>query len=228
MSGTRKKKRKHPPRRIPTADKIKHGCFIDFEGFGKNKHRITPPPVLIGLLNEDDDGEFRQVVFTNAYEVAAKDPGVDHPVEFCDSRNTFLEGLVKERIEKPLFAFSEHELALIEKHVGHKITRRFRNVKTIATTWLNQPKQRDSYPKLNSKTLLSVAECMGITLPDKLPVNGITDRLREVREYSSSARKWSTAPESIREKWQEILEHNKSDVMSIRKMMMVMRGLDES
>ena len=86
---------------------------------------------------------------------------------------------------KPLFAFSEHELKVIEKRVGHKITKRYRNVRTIAKRWLS--KRKGDHPQPKALCLRDIASAMGIDLESKLPEGGVTKRLREVRDYSSSA-----------------------------------------
>jgi hypothetical protein len=207
--------------------KIRDGCYIDFEGFAPNEHRTSPPPVLIGVYNQRRSGKFRQVVFRDEYRWTAEDPGVGHDVVFCDNRNAFLRDLMTSvRKKKPLFAFTEHELKVINKHLQENIVSRYRNVRTIAKRWFNSRGDNSTTPP--SWDLAELAKAMDINLTSKLARGGVTSRFRAVSEFSCSRRKWAAAPQSIRKKWREILEHNKSDVMSIRKMMMVMRGLDES
>ena len=221
------KKRNTPSKNLPTADKIRTGCYIDFEGFAPNAHCASPPPVLIGVFNSSGSGKFRQVVFTTKYRWAAEDPRVEHDVIFCDNRDAFLSDLVDSAgMMKPLFAFTEHEFKVITKHLQMNIVRRYRNVLSIAKRWFKSRGEKLTKPP--SWDLAEVAKAMDISLNSKLPRGGVTSRFRAVREYSSSQNKWAAAPQSIRKKWREILEHNKSDVMSIRKMMMAMRGIDDS
>ena len=228
MSAQQKTNKQHPTRRLPTARTILDGCYIDFEGFGKNKYRLSPPPILIGVYNQGESGEFRQVVFTEKYRFAAEDPRISHDVTFCNNRVDFLRELVRSsRKKRPLFGFTEHELEVISKELQQKnIVDRFLNVRSIAQQWHNSRKDRSSAP--SDWDLAAAAKTTGIALTSKLPRGGVTSRFRAVREYSSSQKKWAAAPQSIRKKWREILEHNKSDVMSIRKMMMAMRGIDDS
>ena len=212
---------------MPNAAVVRNGCYIDFEGFAANEYHASPPPVLIGLYNQGGSGTFRQVIFTTEYRYAAENPGVTHDVTFCDNRVAFLSDLVRSiRKKKPLFAFTEHELNVIKKQLQHNIVRRFLNVRSIAERWFNSRNRDSSAP--SDWDLAAAAKTTGIALTAKLPTGGVTSRFKAVREYSCSQQKWAAAPQSIRKKWREILEHNKSDVMSIRKMMMVMRGLDES
>lgn len=219
----KKRRSKHPSSRVPAGRQILAGCYIDFEGFAGNEHRTSPPPVLIGMYR---GGEFKQIVFTACYRWAAEDPGVDHDVSLRLDRDAFIEELVDSAgMNKPLFAYSEYELRVIEKCVGHRITRRYRNVRSIAKTWLN--KQAGRYPTPTTFALVDVAESMGIALNLKLPEGGVTSRLREVRDFSSSSKRWSSAPAKIRNKWREVLEHNRSDVTAIREMMMHMRQIDD-
>lgn len=97
-------------------------------------------------------------------------------------------------------------------------------MRTIAKKWLN--KQGDEYPEPKSLSLRDVSEAMGLTLQAKLPEGGVTSRLRDVSDYSSSAKKWLSAPPSIRQEWREVLNHNKSDVMAIYQMMLHMRSIE--
>ena len=69
---------------------------------------------------------------------------------------------------------------------------------------------------------------MGIEPQAKLPEGGATSRLRDVRGYSSSEKNWRPAPLSIREKWVEFLEHNKSDVLAIYEMILHMWNVEGS
>ena len=219
-------KRKRPSSYVPTADKILAGCYIDFEGFGATDDQPPPKPILIGLLNHDGNGSFKQVVFTNNYKACADDAGVDHEVAFCDDRTTFLNEMVKtSSIAKPIFAYTEYEKNVIETQVGHRITRRYRNVRTIAKRWFNR--EECPYPKPASQALHDMMQAMGLPLQHKLPKGGVTDRLRAVRDYSSSKKKWDAAPSSVRRQWKEILQHNKSDVTSIFTMMVRIRGIEE-
>ena len=147
---------------------IRSGCYIDFEGFAGNEHQSSPSPVLIGILR---DGQFRQVVFTNQYRRAAEESGVDRKVRFCSDRAAFLKELVANaKASTPILAHSEHELTVIESQLGHKITKRYRNVRSIATKWFN--KQRDGHAKPETNALRDVAETLEIPMPGELKKGG--------------------------------------------------------
>ena len=226
VNRTRRKKKtrsRHPSKGLPTRQKILNGCYIDFEGFADNEYQTAPPPVLIGLYR---GGKFEQVVFTARYRWAAEDSGVDHDVSFYRDRDEFLRRLASSaQVSKPLFGYSEREFKVIQKCVGDRITRRYRNVRSIAIRWLNRPGRE--YPTPRTRALADVAESMGIAIAFKLPTGEVTSRLKEVRDHSSSARKWSEAPPEIRENWSEVLEHNRSDVFAIRDIMYHMRQITD-
>jgi hypothetical protein len=210
---------KRASNKLPAKSKILAGCYIDFEGFAGNEYQMSPPPVLIGIYR---DGEFKQVVFTEKYRWAAKQAGVDHEVSFHADRTTLLKELAASvSASKPLFGYTEHELAVIEKLLGHKITKRYRNARAIASRWFN--KHGDLYQKPKTFALVDVAMSLGVTLDAKLPKGGVTSRLRSVGNYSSSKRKWESAPPSVRREWQEVLEHNRFDVMSMLEILSFMR-----
>jgi hypothetical protein len=201
---------KSKSKRLPTIQKIDAGCYIDFEGFAPNEHTTSPPPVLVGIFR---DGLFKQVVFTKAYRWAAKDSGVKHLVEYCEDRGSFLKELADSTSgSKPLFAFSEHERTVIKKEIGHDVEKRFSDVRAIAKRFFNKyPNVFEELQGMNEHSLKNVAAKVGLSLTQKLEKGGMTRRLREVREYSQSAKKWAAAPDSARRSWREVLEHNRVD-----------------
>ena len=217
----------HPPNKLPAASRVAAGCYIDFEGFAANEHSASPPPVLVGLYRKNEEGtfQFQQVVFTKEYRWAAEAAGVEHEVLYCPDRLGFMKDLCDSlRGSKPLFAYSEYELRVIERQVGHRITKRYRNVRSIARRWLNQPDR--GYPKPADNSLRSVAQVMGIPLEKKLERGGVTARLRAVREYSASRIRWESAPQKVKRQWREILMHNHWDVLATYQVMVHMRPID--
>ena len=214
---------KSKSKRLPTIQKIDAGCYIDFEGFAPNEHAASPPPVLVGIFR---DGLFKQVVFTQAYRWAAKDPGVEHLVEYCGDRGSFLKELADSTSgSKPLFAFSEHERTVIKKEIVHDIEKRFSDVRAIAKRFFNKYPDAFKEPQaINEHSLKNVAAKVGLSLAQKLEKGGMTCRLREVREYSKSAKKWAAAPDSVRRSWREVLEHNRVDTTCLIE---ILRKLDK-
>lgn len=197
------KNKERVPANLPLQKKIDAGCYIDFEGFAGNEYQKFPPPVLIGVLRGN---EFQQVVFTKKYRWAAQAPDVANPVVFEPDRAAYLKKLVAEASgSKPIFAYSEYERNVIKFHIGHDFPRRYRNVRAIAARWFNKNPQSGLKPTSNE--LHEVALTLGLSMPEKLPRGGITDRLRLVSEYSSSEKKWSMAPPDLRKAWREILVH---------------------
>lgn len=206
---------------LPNQERILAGCYIDFEGFAPNEHRATPPPVLIGIYRE---GEFKQVVFTKAYRWAASDSEFDN-VQYESDRKQYLKELADSTSRgKPLFAYSEHEKNVIEHQIGHQITMRYRNVRKIAKRYFNR--YPDHFPEARSITknsLSSVAQVLGLKLKHKLPLGGVTKRLKNVSEFSQSQKKWAAAPEGIKQEWREVLLHNREDAMCMFDILMALK-----
>ena len=107
-----------------------------------------------------------------------------------------------------------------EKMAKKKLERRYRNVKLIAERWCKKkiPKQLP-----DDWTLHDVAQSMELDVTAKLPRGGVTSRLRLVKEYSGSKRRWQAAPAKVRKAWREVLQHNLADVKLIVEMMNRMR-----
>ena len=191
---------------------------------------------------------FRQFVFTEKFRYAGEDARADHLVEYLPDRDGFLEKLVeKSGFGNPVFAYSEYEfnqlthqlakqfekegteelasgsaekLELIkqraEARASKQLGRRYRNVKLIAARWCrnNIP---DDLP--GEWSLHELAQAMGLSVTKKLPRGGVTSRLRLVKEYSGSKRRWEGAPSKARKAWLEVLQHNLADVKLIFEMM---------
>jgi hypothetical protein len=212
---------------LPSSEMIDSGCYIDFEGFGRNEYQKSPSPILIGIFK---DGNFKQIVFTKEYRWAALDPNVKHLVEYIPNRSQYLSKLVNSiRVKAPLFAYSDYEKNVITNQIGYSIDKRYRNVLSIYKRFRN--KKRGSCPLTspNEKdTLIRTTKTLGISLPKKLGKNGVADRLREVRNYSRSRVSWASAPKEVRKKWAEILEHNRSDCICLYDILKKLRQKNDS
>lgn len=211
----------HPPTRLPERAVIDAGCYIDFEGFAPNEHSASPPPVLIGIYNREQGGDFVQVVFNEQYRRAAEDAGVSHEVVYERDREDFLSTLMSStRRNRPFFAYSEHELTVLSKILNRRptdIVRRYKNVRSIAKRWLNERTTIYEQPKTHDFN--SVAAALGITPPLQFPKGGMTARLRMVREHSGTKSGWKKAPRATRKAWKELLLYNRSDVMTMHEIM---------
>lgn len=217
--------KKKPSKRLPSMLQIDKGCYIDFEGFAGNEHQAYPPPILVGVWNQSEDGIFKQYVFTSAYRWAAEDSGIRHQVVFVEDRELFLRRLVEStKVSKPLFAFSEYERTVIKNVIGMSISKRYKNVRSITKAWYSRNQGDFSAPA--SWKLMEIARGLEIDTGRKLQKGGVTDRFRLVREFSKSKRCWATAPLSIKEKWRELLEHNKTDVMLCHQIATKLRRLN--
>jgi|TARA_B100001964_G_scaffold231115_1_gene285384 hypothetical protein len=211
----------HPASRLPDQDMVDAGCYIDFEGFAPNEYAASPPPVLIGIYNREQSGDFVQVVFTKRYRWAAQYSEVSHEVVYEPDRKGFLATLMSStRRGKPFFAYSEHELKVLSKILESRqqtLVPRYKNVRSIAKRWLRQ--RSESYEKPETNDLNSVAAAMGITPPVQFPTGGMTARLRMVSEHSPTRAGWEGAPKAVRQAWKELLLYNQSDVMTIHQIM---------
>lgn len=214
-------------RGIPSLSKVLNGTYIDFEGFGKHPQYNTPSPVLVGVYRKaaqgDFDAGFRQIVFNADYRGAAKDSGVSHQVEYRPERKkALLELLDDTGLSAPLFAFSEHELKVIEIECELSPKRRYKNVRQIAKRTLAASMRESDREK--DWSLRAVCDAMGIPRPHKLETGGVTDRLKIVREHASSNVKWRCAPEAARQAWREVLLHNYDDVRLIYEIMLKLKS----
>ncbi len=211
----------HPPTSLPHQETVDAGCYIDFEGFAPNKKSTSPPPVLMGIYNREENGNFVQVVFNKDYRWAAQDSGVPHEVIYKPDRKAFLATLMSStRTKRPFFAYSEHELTVLSKILNRRptdIVPRYKNVRSIAKRWLNE--RSAIYEQPETHDFNSVAAALGITPSLQLPKGGMTARLRMVREYSGTKAGWKNAPNATREAWKELLLYNQSDVMTMHKIM---------
>ncbi len=214
----------HPPTSLPERSVIDAGCYIDFEGFAPNEHAASPPPILIGIYNREENGNFVQVVFNKEYRWAAEEAGVPHEVVYEPDRKAFLTRLMRStRTTRPFFAYSEHELRVLSKTLNRRqqsIVRRYKNVRSIGRRWLG--KHSDNYERPKTHDLNSVAAAMGFTPPLQFPKGGMTARLRMVREHSSTKKGWNDAPKAVHKAWKELLFYNESDVMTMYKIMRLM------
>ena len=220
-------KRKRPSKKFPSKKRISDGIYIDVEGFAGNEFRTHPPPVLVGIFNWHRSKEFQQVVFTADYRWAAENPGVNHAVTYDPNRNKSLEKIVaSSTMSKPLFAYSEHEQRILRNELGLNVTKRYKNVRSISKAWFNRHSCDITGPE--SGTLVDLAKTLGLDVNAKLEKGGITDRLRSVRNYSKSKKHWRTAPKSVKDKWTEVLEHNRLDVLLMREVMLKLHELTKN
>lgn len=212
---------------LPNNEMIDFGCYIDFEGFAGNEYQNSPPPILIGIFQ---NGNFKQIVFTDEYRWAALDPGVKHSVEYIPNRSQFLSELVKTiRRKRPFFAYSDYEKNVITNQIGYSIDERYRNVLSIFKRFRNKnPRTYDKPAPNESETLIRTTKTLGITLPKKLGKNEVTGRFREVRNYSRSRVSWANAPREVRKKWAEILKHNRTDCICLYDILKKLRQKKDS
>ena len=197
-----RKQRQHP---LPK--KIANGLFLNFEGFAPHSKQDIRAPAMCGY-RIGGEGEVTQVVFSRTLRAAGRASGI----EVCDDWKQFIKSLLKENAGRKIFAFSEHEQKVLKLATGHEIRRRYENLRKIAKRW-----RRIHMPELSAdeNTLLDFLKAAGISIPKNYGKGQVTEKLRNVRKYSSSTEDWSAAPNEARRDWKNILKHNAFDVSSM-------------
>jgi hypothetical protein len=81
-----------------------------------------------------NEGPVKQVVFTRRYFAAAQASGLE---TYSDRKQFFLD-LMKETQGRKLFAFTEHELNVIQKETDEEYRKKYRNVHAFAKRWVKR------------------------------------------------------------------------------------------
>ncbi len=208
---SKRKKSNKASSRIPTEKQINEGLYFDFEGFGKNKHQINPPPILCGY-RFGGEGPVRFAVFNDKFRWAAEDDksGMIEFVGSGQNKKKFLLDLIDHgtRGGKKIFYFSCHERDEFDRILGIRIRSRLRDVRRI---------MKKTIPEImhGERTLINYCEILGISVPRNYGKGKVTEKFRAVREYSKTKSGWSSAPARIKKQWNLILEHNRFDVESM-------------
>ncbi len=195
-----KPKRNRAIRRLPTSNQMERGLFIDFEGYMPNAKQNYRPPALAGF-RIGIEGPVKHVVFSNGFFGVAKATGLEFK-----SWKEFLKELYRNH-RGPIFAFGPLEQTHFRMALGRKKIRGYMNVKLIVEK--NFP---GGWPKHEVIHLKSFAQKAGIVMPQNYGRKKVTEKLNLVKAYSTSLKKWNTAPQNIRDEWQAVLDHNAFDV----------------
>jgi len=220
MANTPKKRSsKRFKSKCPNRHEIENGFYLDFEGY---KNSL---PALCGY-RIGGTGPVTYVAFTNELKWAAKDSGIE-----LKDRHSFYRWLVDEKLKnRVLFAFSEHEDKMLQKMSLPKNPgqaprknrlKRYRNVLTIAKRGF-KGKTPDNF----ENSLVNFCDLAGIPIGEEYGKGEVTKWLSEVKKYSCSKYKWKSAPQSARDSWQKILNHNAIDVTRMYDLLASINSLD--
>ena len=217
----KKKASERASAKIPTEKQIEEGLYFDFEGFGRNKFRANPPPVLCGY-RFGGFGPVRFAVFNEDFRWAAEDDS-SGLIEFIgrgERMKSFLMNLIEQRTRrgKKVFYYSSHEKDEFDRILGIQIRMRLRDVRRI---------MKKTIPGLNrgERTLINYCGEVGIDVPLDYGKGQVTAKFRKVREYSKTRSAWSDAPAEVKKQWQLILEHNRFDVECMHALVQKASGL---
>ena len=194
-------------KRPPALNQIENGLYFDFEGFGKNSYQLFPPPVLCGY-RFGGSGPVKHAVFNKDYRWAAEfdDSG---RVSYVGNQNRkgFLMDLLDKQTRggKKIFFFSGHEPRCFKEILGINIQKRLKDL---------LPVMKKSYPVLTkgNRSLIGYCKLCGIEVPKGYGKGRVTEKFKNVREYSKTKSGWDSAPDKIKKQWKLILDHNRFDV----------------
>ncbi len=185
---------------------VNNGLYFDFEGFGPNHNNPNPPPALCGY-RFGGNGKVQHTVLTHAFRWAAEcdDTG---QVTYCKDRQEYLRDLldVQTRGGKKIFFFSQHEQNQFDQILGIQIRKRLIDLHKLL---------KQHFPEVGRpRTLVSYCEAAGIEVPEGYGKGKVTEKLRSVREFSGSRKKWASLKSNHRSRraWKLLLEHNAFDV----------------
>ena len=109
---------------------------------------------------------------------------------------------------KKIFYYSSHEKDEFDRRLGIQIRKRLRDVRKI---------MKKSVPSLKhgERTLINYCSEVGIPVPTNYGKGEVTQKFRQVRDYSATKSGWIKAPGNIKRQWNLILKHNQFDVESM-------------
>ncbi|HAE11559.1 MAG TPA: hypothetical protein DCG39_07945 [Opitutae bacterium] len=185
---------------------IEKGIYIDFEGF-KDKS-----PSILGLLY---DNQFEQIVLDADLEEAARHRGL---------LRMNLESAIRRVLEiaggkrRKIFAFSEHERKVVLRHTNFQrsFSRRYRNVRIIAKSWINRnnPENRPE-----DWGLKSIMKYVGPQIPSPLEEHSPTYRLREVKAMLLKRKAYASLTKVKKNHWESLLAYNEWDCRALPKLL---------
>lgn len=170
---------------VPTLKEIQEGLYIDFEGFGANQYNRHPPPVLCGYRFGGEE-TVKHTVFTQAYRCAAESDETGQ-VKYCKDRKEFLRNLLDRQTRGgrgKIFFFSRYEQEQFDAILGIRIRRRLIDLHKVL---------KIRFPGVGRpRSLINYCDAAGIEVPESYGKGEVTERLRIVREFSGSRKKWAS------------------------------------
>jgi hypothetical protein len=115
--------------------------------------------------------------------------------------------------ERPIIAYSQHELNLFMAYAQIDIAKLYRDARMIAKRWKNMvhPDAR-----LKSRSLKDFLEFIGFARPTHLGYRKSTKRLNAVREMLRRKGSFDALTPVVKAQWTKLLEHNVIDCRGMR------------
>jgi len=177
--------------------------YIDFEGFEARD------PSLIGILIDD---HFEQVILSNTLESAAKAKGLVYRL----GKDLLLEihqRAIKEH--RKIVAYSSHEKEQCYKWYGLDISAVYVNANLLAKNWY---KKTYAAPRIKISGLKDYLKLIGYDRGDYLGVKQTTQRIKAVEDMLARKGEYELLTPVSKAKWTKLLEHNKIDVLGMKKL----------
>jgi hypothetical protein len=76
-------------------------------------------------------------------------------------------------------------------------------------------------------TLIEYCELAGITVPEEYGKGQVTVWLDIVKPYSTSRKKWASAPDKVRKHWRLLLKHNRFDVECMYELLLRVKDMTD-
>jgi predicted nuclease of restriction endonuclease-like RecB superfamily len=203
-------RRRINPHAVISLMEAERGIYIDCEGFAEQS------PALIGILIGDN---LEQVLLDQELEPIAIAKG--HRMSSLTEVAMQL-AQQSEREERPIIAYSQHELNLLMKYARIDISKVYRDARMIAKRWKNI--LHPDVP-LKSRSLKDFLEFIGFTRLKYLGYRKSTKRLNAVREMLRRKGSFDALTPVVKAQWTKLLVHNAIDCRGMRAL--VLRAASE-
>ena len=187
------------------------GLYVDLEG------RAVPgePPVLLGVLYEDDEANggliLRQLVIDPAFRDLARDetPNIE-PCSIEESLEWLLD--LSSGEQRPVISWSRYDRNLIKELTSDRAFR-YRNAIATAKRWARSSEEVER-PAVNE--LRAYEKLIGYERPPEL---------HRVGESLAYIRRLRSVTDGARQRWTTIVAHNEHDLRSMREVVLHVRGI---
>lgn len=201
----------------------KHIC-IDFEGEGKKGDGSVPHPSILGALVPNIDGQGSQYflwVFEKELTPLTRSPKITGRSEnrkVCSLEEAILD-LIKLADEREcrLIAYSDHELNMVNMHLGQKsdarkrFEARFYNILPKSRALANRRRLNRKDNKL--KTLLTALSPSHKWPPP--PKIGVAEACRQLRTAGTKSKRWRKWSPKHQQMAEDLIAYNRGDCKAV-------------